>query len=220
MRTSLLFSLLVAYSALLFAAGGCSTPSVNAIYSEDESEVVTDDRVVGSWRQVDKDDQQVRYHVAPRPDDQARFYPVRITEGAGEGEKWGRFELRLVKLGAHTYADLMPDKAERDRLGGRFGLAALAMHVIMPVTIGAESVTLRPLHPDKVRAMVEASPKTTPHALRDKLVILTGTTRQVQEFYRKIVAGDEVFADQMVLSRVGDDGPDAATAPGGAGAGR
>lgn len=201
------FTLLLALGAAVVAAWGCSTPSVNAIYSEDESEVVIDDRVVGTWRQVEKDE-PVRYHVAKRPAEDARFYPVRIAEGPGQGEKWGRFELRLVRLGAHTYADLVPDKAERDRLGGRFGLAALAMHVIMPVVIGAESVTLRPLHPDKIRAMVEASPKTTPHAVRENLVILTGTTRQVQEFYRKIVAGDEVFGDPIVLARVaeGDEG--------------
>lgn len=204
--------LLACLAAAVAALCGCSTPSVNPIYSDDQSEVSTDDRVVGVWHEEDPKKSGTYYHIGKRTDDQTVFYPVRITSGP-DAEKYGRFELRLVKLGATTYADFVPDKGERDRLGGRFGLSAMSMHVIMPVTLGQDQVSIRPLDPGKVKAFVSQAPNMTPHALRDELVILTGDTRQVQQFFRKIAGGDEVFGDTVVLTRVKDAKPDDAAVP-------
>jgi hypothetical protein len=205
MKTALLVTLAAAMAAVVC---GCSTPSINPLYSDEESEVVIDDRVVGTWVKEDKQEQD-RYHVSPRKDDKSKWYAVRIGEpgsaaggvaAPGQG-KHGLYEMRLVRLGAHTYADFHPAESERKNMLERLGLAAFPMHVIFPVTIGAEQVTLRTLDNAKVRALVEASPKMTPHAMQDDVVVLTGTTRQVQEFFRRIVDGEEVFGEPAVLKR-------------------
>jgi hypothetical protein len=181
---------------------GCSTPSINPIYSDDQSEVVTDDRVIGAWMEaVDegKEPKKTRYEVQKRSDEKTNWYPVKVT---GESaDKSGSYELRLVKLGAHTYADLFPDRSERDRLGERLALSALPMHVIFPTTISDDSITLRPLDGAKVKALVEQTPKVTPHCIRDDLVILTGDFRQVQEFFRKVVETEDMFGKSIELVR-------------------
>jgi hypothetical protein len=180
---------------------GCSTPSINPIYSESESEVVSDDRIVGIW--AEEEDGQTkaksRYEVLKRPTPESKWYPVRVT--GGDAAKNGSYEVRLVQLGAHTYADFQPDKSERDRMGERLGLTALPVHVIYPVIIADDRITLRPLDGAKVRALVQETPKLSPHAIREDLIILTGDSRQVQEFFRKVVETEDLFAKRLELTR-------------------
>lgn len=189
---------------------GCSTPSINAIYSADESEVFTDDRVVGFWAEPADEpaveggakgakEPKTRYEVLKRNTPDARWYPVRVI--GEDADKSGSYEMRLVRLGAHTYADLQPDKPERERLAERLGLTALPMHVIYPVILADDRMTLRPLNGAKVKALLLETPKLTPHAVRDDLVILTGDSRQVQEFFRKVVETEELFDPRKELVR-------------------
>jgi hypothetical protein len=178
--------------------GGCSTPSINAVYSDDEHEITTDDRIVGYWAEDGKDT-KTRYEVGRRADEKTNWYPVKIL-GAGP-DKEGGFELRLVKLGAHTYADFYPDQGERSRISDRLALAGLPMHVVYPVVISDEGVRMRPLDMEKVRALIRETPQMTPHAVRGDTIILTGDTRQVQEFFRKVVETDDLFATPMELVR-------------------
>jgi hypothetical protein len=73
-------------------------------------------------------------------------------------------------------------------------------------------VTHRPLDGRKVKALVEQSPKMTPHAIRDDLVILTGDVRQVQEFFRKVVETEDLFGEELKLTRAPAE-PAASSAP-------
>ncbi len=195
-RFNVMAALLI--GSLAVVLGGCSTPSINAVYSDDEHEVTTDDRIVGFWAEDGKDS-QVRYEVKGRTDEKANWYPVTV-HGAGNDTPSG-FELRLAKLGAHLYADLYPDQSERSRMNDRLALAALPMHVVYPVAIKDDRVTMRPLDMDKVKALIRATPQMTPHAVRGDTIILTGDTRQVQEFFRKVVETDDLFRSPLDLVR-------------------
>lgn len=211
MRRSPIVALLGVAACLALTA--CSTPSINSIYSEDQSEVVRDDRIVGLWRDDNSGKDSSRYRVSTASADSKddakdkppAVYRLTIENSSGVPQD-GEFEVRLVRLGATDFIDCYPAHSETKAMGDRLGMAAMPMHIIMPVVIKDDHVTVRPLDLGKVHALVSASPHMTPHAIRDKdIVILTGTTRQVQEFFRKVAGGDEVFDKTMELVRVPAD---------------
>lgn len=206
-----LLGVLSAMLPVIMLLAGCSTPSINPLYSDDAREVVADDRIVGEWVQVVKaskdkfrPDRFTVTRVPPREGDGAppRYTVVR-HRGAPDPAHAGpdSFEVHLVRLGGNHFIDAIPDQSALDGLDARFGLAVLPMHLIMPIRIEPDRLIVRPLDPDKVYRLVTDSPKTTPHAIRDKLVILTGNSREVQEFFRKFVAGDELFTEPVELTR-------------------
>lgn len=193
--------------ALLAAAlTGCSTPSINPLYTADgEPETFTDDRVVGLWSNHEPGDDRTIYEVHPRETDPARpggppatnRYTVTVRTG-GERTTGADFTVRLVRLGGQTFIDAIPAESATKGLGEKFGLGVLPMHIIMPMDIGNDDLTVWPLHNDRLRTFLEASPKSTPHAVRDNVVILTGTTPEVQRFFRKFGRSNEILADEPV----------------------
>jgi hypothetical protein len=214
MMTTLVGWLVRAAAVLTLAAvlSGCSTPSINPLYSDDGREVVADDRIVGEWVQAVNEGKDKprpdRYTVTRVPvhdgDGRAAQYKMVRHRGGTDPAHTGpdSFEVHLVRLGGNHFIDAIPDQSALEGLGARFGLAVLPMHIIMPIRIEQDRLVVRPLDPNKVYQLLTDSPKTTPHAIRDKLVILTGTSREVQEFFRKFVAGDELFTEPVELTRV------------------
>ncbi|MFN7021628.1 MAG: hypothetical protein ACK4WH_09910 [Phycisphaerales bacterium] len=207
------------FVALAAVIAGCSTPSINPIYTEDYAEVVKDDRIVGLWASTDDKKGQDRYRIEPteepkaqgqreaRPatDERKTVYRLTIEDHAGNPKKQSAFELRLVRLGAGDYLDLYPTNSEVRQLGDRYAMAALPMHIIMPVDVNDDHAVVHPLDLHKVFNLLRESPGMTPHAVRDNdLVILTGSPRQVQEFYRRIGRGGELFEEPMEFKRIGD----------------
>lgn len=193
---------------------GCSTPSVNPAYSKDEHEVFADDRVIGMWVEVGEDGGKEKkddvYRVtAPERregDESARVYTLVVEDRESGTDKSGRYDARLVRLGAYEYLDLYPAEPARKDAGEKFGLGMMPMHIIMPMRIRDDRLELRPLDPDRMKTMLRASPRMTPHVLKDgDVVVLTGTTEEVQDFFRRIVGaaeGEEPFGKTMVLERM------------------
>lgn len=207
------------FGALAAVIAGCSTPSINPLYTDDYAEVVKDDRVVGLWAWADDKKGRDRYRVEldgppkeqapgkpkPETDERKTVYRLTIEDEAGTPKKQSAFELRLVRLGAGDYLDLYPTNSEVRELGDRYAMAALPMHIIMPVDLSDDRAVVRPLHMRRVHELLQESPGMTPHTVRDNdLAILTGSPRQVQEFFRRIGRGGELFDDPIELKRIGD----------------
>lgn len=209
-----LMTVLSVLVCVVSALTGCSTPSINPLYSEDFREVVSDDRLIGEWVQVvneqkakPRPDRFTVTRVPPRDEDDAaaRYTVVRhrgAPDAAHASSGPDSFEVHLVRLGGNHFIDAIPDQAALEGLGGRFGLGVLPVHLIMPLRIEQDRLVVRPLDPNKVYKLLKESPKATPHTMRDKLAILMGTPREVQEFFRKFVAGDELFAEPVELTRM------------------
>ncbi|MCC6322451.1 MAG: hypothetical protein IT438_13560 [Phycisphaerales bacterium] len=192
-------------------------PSINAIYSDDRSEVVKDDRVVGLWKPTDEKKSNDRYRVQaaekPRkadtksepPAERETCYKLTLEDAQGNPKKNAQFEMRVVRLGANDFIDIFPSGSDTRDLGDRFGMSAIPTHIIMPIKIKDDHVVAQPLDLGKVKTLLAESPGMTPHAVRDgDVVILTGSPRQVQEFFRRIGGENEVFADAIELQRIGD----------------
>jgi len=198
---------------LLCSIPACSTPSINPIYSPDESEVVIDDRLVGLWGSDDPKKDGTRYRVLANEhaaDPKLADHPpksYRLTvESEGGAKKHAAFELRLIRLGATDFIDCVPAASETRTLGDRYGLAAIPTHIIMPIAMKDNHATIRPLDLGKIHQLLTEAPNMTPHVIRDRdVIILTGSTRQVQEFFRKITGDDHVFAEPIELIRLKDE---------------
>lgn len=189
-------------SALLLA--GCGTPSVHPIYTKDRE--ATDERLIGSWRDEDgKTTYTVsqakvgyRLHIGSKPADAAEK-PVNSD-----------FELHLVDLGAHRFADVSASAADRSQVEEKHSTLFIPTHLFAKIEIHGDELSawilkqdwLREMVTDKTSAISGTPLDSDPHGS----ILITSETGKLQAFLRTHAEDDNAW-DKQVLRRVKDSSP-------------
>jgi hypothetical protein len=193
----------LALSALLLALAtaltGCSTPSLNALASDDTT--ITDDALTGVWQPLDKDTQKPEedetYTIASAGDKQ---YEVTI-EKKDDKDKPMQFALRLVKLGDATFIDMTVSNAGRKDME-RFGTTLAPMHNFLKYKRDGDTLEVWPLDDDYLQKALKNGDLTLAHAIHDqKDVVLTASTADLQAFFKTNAASDKLFESPGKLKR-------------------
>ncbi|HYE60365.1 MAG TPA: hypothetical protein VD997_00080 [Phycisphaerales bacterium] len=177
---------------------GCSTPSLNALASDET--VVADTGIVGTWEPVNEDGKEAEeYYVVS--DAGEKTYTVKLVK---EGEEKGmQFSMQLVKLGDHQFIDLTMTRTDRDEVGERFGTMAAPMHNFFRCKRNGDALQIWPLEHDALEKGLKDGTFKLGHAEhgKEKKVVLTASTEDLQAFFKANAEHKDLWGDIGTLKR-------------------
>jgi hypothetical protein len=176
-------SALALFCACALAVACVPIPCLHALYTEDDQ--VTDPYFAGKW--VDED--QSVWKIEKRAD---KEYWLRISKD-GEQEEM-EFELHLVKLGSFLFLDAR----QKDPHDGCF----LRPHLIGRVWIEKDEVRIALLDDDWVKEQIEARKLGLRHEMTDDGIVLTASTKELQEAAVLYAQDEKAFSVKTTLVRL------------------
>ena len=190
----------------LLAAGllGC-VPSLLPLYTADT--LREDDRILGAWRQVLKDEDEEQATVWTVVKTGANAYRLTVVPDEYDERMFGgealrapdsaNFELHLVKLGDRLFADVMPARVPVRNDMYQYHL--LRAHTVWRITIRDGELSLAALDLDWLESRLERGAIGIAHAMVDDEVVFTAATPQLQDFYGGLP--EHAFSDPLVFVR-------------------
>jgi hypothetical protein len=177
---------------LLITSPGCVS-SVNPLYSDDIS--VADESLVGKWVETGGKANSRAWHVKSTG-------PGSYLVSSTHGGTTRRYSMRAVKLGGHTYVELM---AVADLENGESVLDHIIVYNVLQLrSLADESIELFVFSADKMQALLKKNPPAeAPRFISldgGRRLILTGTTAEIQRFVAAF--GDELLGESVKLRRV------------------
>lgn len=170
--------LMAGVAALLLVS---CVPSVNPFYRADD--VVYEPALVGEWLDGDETWEFERYQ------DEDSY---RLTYS--DGDDSGSMRATLFRLGDHRFLDLIAENIEfADDQWELIEFSVFPGHVVMHVAEIGPSLRLALFDLDWIEALLESNPRALEHTVFDDRILLTGSTRELQQFLKRYVDGGELF---------------------------
>jgi len=135
-----------------------------------ESAGIVDDRLLGTWKEVDGGDQVVISRTT------STAYSLTYTDSKG---KVGWFDARLGRLGQHLLLDVRPAESNSARDVPEAG-AMIRGHLAVAIDFTGDSARIATLQPDSLRAALAQRTVRLSHRIGDDQLILTGTTDELR----------------------------------------
>ena len=184
---------------LVFVLGvllaGC-VPSLHPLYTP--KDVVYDPKLVGVWADPNSNDSGTWEFRPAEPNS----YTMVFTD---KDKKIGSFGVHLVKLDNTLFLDVFPNDPNMPQ-NGYYQLHLLPVHTFMKVDQIEPRLKLRFMDVDKFTKRLEKNPALLKHEIiqqgADKKVVLTASTKELQEFMRKHANDEGVFGDASNMKRV------------------
>jgi hypothetical protein len=163
---------IAAFYFLAFILSGC-VPSLHPLFTE--KDVVSDVNLVGIWK----------------PADSNEIWEFKQTGKGYEGiyidekNKVGKFAICLVKLGDNLFFDIYPGEATLAD-NDFYRMHLVAAHSFMRVNLKRDSLELRVMNIEGLDKMLKSDSSIIQHErLENGSIVLTASTRQLQEFMLK-----------------------------------
>ena len=181
-------------AGLLTFVAGCLPVSLDPFYTE--ADLVAEPRLAGVW--LNEDGTGTWTFDSP-PSETAGY---RLTLLEGEGER-GTFAARTFRLNDQLFLDLSPTREvlESVKVNGLYGYLNVPGHTVLRANWVAAGLELALLDNKELAKILEANPRkyaTRPY--EGEGVLLTGTTRELQELLRE-VQRDEALWETIKLVR-------------------
>ena len=173
----------LALAGLMLA--GC-VPSLNPLYTAED--LVFEPKLVGVW--AEKEDSEERWTF-----EKAGETAYRVVY-EDEDEKRGVFEVHLLRLGENLYLDFFPDDEAMKNLDGNdlYKFHWLPAHTFARVFRVEPELEMAFMNPDWLDKELEADAKLIDHVRRGDNLVLTASTKALQEFVRE--HADVAFGDK------------------------
>jgi hypothetical protein len=187
----------VALALVILVLTGCDdvgnpfATSVQPFYTETDLE--TDPLLAGCWSEKGEgvsftfeEEKQKGYHV--------------LVREIGDGEELsGKFEARLLRLGADWFLDFFPENSsEGDDF---YRMHFLRAHSIARLEIREDSLQMAFLSSSWLKKKIEEKSVDTPHEQAAESLLLTGTTQELQDLVFFHGNDEEAFSETVLLSR-------------------
>lgn len=166
--------------------GGC-IPSLHPLYTD--KELVFEHRLLGTWSQ---NDQRWEFKEGQKE----KSYDLTFDD---KGEK-GKFTARLVKIDKMLFLDLFPKEPEIEA-NDFYKFHLLPVHTFLKIEQIDPVLKMRAMNPDKFKEMIEDKPELIRHEVIEDRIVLTASTKQLQQFMRKHANDEDLFGDASDLAR-------------------
>jgi hypothetical protein len=173
--------------ALASVLGGCVVTLDSVIQ---ESDAMSDPRLLGTWEEVGGSDRAVVSQA-----DKSTY----AIEYASNG-KTGRFGARLGRLGERTVLDVWPEPSDAE-LGPYAGLLVRG-HLLMDFAAGADKITTALLESDSLIAALKAGQVRLAHDSSSNQLILKGTTQELRAALAQYLARPGVLDESVTWRRL------------------
>jgi len=187
----------------MFAAimSGCvPVLSLHPLYTE--KDVISDKKLYGTWVS-DSNDSKTTWEFK-RTDEPKNAYKLIFTD---EEEKKGSFVAHLVKLQDKLFLDIFPselpwDPKDPNKMDWPYNsLFLIPAHTFVKVDAIEPKLKLRLTLESKMEELLKENPGAAEHTSVGDRLVLTGSTKKLQEFILKYADDQRVFTDPVILSR-------------------
>jgi len=184
---------LIALATGVVLLGAC-IPSVNPFYTE--KDVVFDARLVGEWQAKDKENDLQSWNFEKSGDNS---YKVLVTE---KNDKQGELSGHLFKLKDQLFLDLIPaDCKFSDNQADIVTASIFPGHLLVRVSQIEPALRLTFFDFDWLEKYLENNPGVLAHHAEEKRLVLTATTKDLQNFVLQHLSGDELFKTPNEFTR-------------------
>jgi hypothetical protein len=178
----------------LLSLGGCGVVSVNSLYedvSPKDPDIVLEKGLPGSWTITD--DKCVTVVYVTLKDDVYDLQSLKEGKGCADAGEKIQEQAQLVKLDNYYFLDVSP--RPHDVCG-----TCLALHQILLVTFGKDTMSLTPIDDDGLRAAFAAKsvtlstlPEDPKGLIHGRPMTLTGLSKELKDFCRKFASDKTIF---------------------------
>jgi hypothetical protein len=183
---------------LLFVFGvllaGC-VPSLHPLYTD--KDVVYDPKLVGVWSDPNSSDTGIWEFRPAEPN----TYTMIFTD---KDKKTGSFSVHLAKLNNTLFLDVFPNDPNMPQ-NGFYQIHLLPAHTFMKVDQIEPTLKLCFMDVDKFTKRLEKNPTLLKHEILkngEAKLVLTASTKELQEFMRKHAGDKDVFGEPSNLKRM------------------
>jgi hypothetical protein len=157
----------------------------------------SDSRLNETW--TDKEGDVTFAFEQGREKGKEKVYELVVKEKDGEQQVSGKFEVRLVQLGAFWFLDIYPKSSEG--VSEFYRMHFIRAHTIARVEIKQDSIQMAFLNASWLKAKIKENSVDTPYVKANDALLLTGTTEELQELVLRYANDDQAFADPLLLER-------------------
>jgi len=184
---------LVVAAAAVLASSGCLVVSISPLSTEKDA--IVEAAIVGTW----VESRSTRYVISRLGE---RGYKVDVQEN----NTTTTFVSRLVRLDGVLFLDMAPSTAWAElgvpkEAAGSLDDWFLPLHFFVRIDQVTPSLTVSILDETWLKAYLEKHPAALAHTLRDTDVVLTGSTEDIQKFFRANLKTPDAFETPTVLTR-------------------
>ena len=169
--------------------------SLQPFYTQVDLEA--DSRLNETW--TDKEGDVTFAFEQGREKGKEKEYELVVKEKDGEQQVSGKFEVRLVQVGAFWFLDIYPKGSEG--VSEFYRMHFIRAHSIARVEIKQDSIQMAFLSASWLKAKIKENSIDTPYAKASDALLLTGTTEELQELVFCYANDDQAFADPLLLER-------------------
>ena len=169
--------------------------SLQPFYTQVDLEA--DSRLNETW--TDKEGDVTFAFEQRREKGKEKEYELVVKEKDGEQQVSGKFEVRLVQLGAFWFLDIYPKNNEGK--SEFYRMHFIRAHTITRVEIKQDSIQMAFLSASWLKAKIKENSIDTPYVNASDALLLTGTTEELQELVFRYANDDQAFADPLLLER-------------------
>ena len=174
---------------------GCVARSLHPFCTEQN--LVFESALIGTWEQ----DADMSGGLGTWTFEQSGPKVYRLT--IAEGDDKGQFEAHLFMLSSRTYMDLFPDEQEPEWKDVHllYALHVLPVHTVWRVWLEGDDLRLATLDPEWLKQQLEDASEPLSHELCEEEVLLTASTREVQQFLRSQADNSGAWGEPCALRR-------------------
>ncbi len=161
---------------LVLGMTGCFVLSVHPLYFE--KDLVFESGLVGTWGGKEHEEDLAELWIFQESGDKSYRLTIKVKD---EGD--GIFEAHLLKLGEHWFLDLYPEEPET---GSEFyNMHVIPAHSFIRVSLEGHVLRLGFFDLDWLQKSIEENKVSIKHERRDDMIVLTASTKELQEFVLK-----------------------------------
>ena len=168
---------------LAFLSIGCPARSLFPLFTEND--LVTVPEIFGTWG-----DGKGETYTFLKAADKSYDVVWRNQEG-----NTGLYKVQLGKLGKSRFLDSSPETKDPD-------YHMIATHVISKFSLDGDSLRIASLQSDWLKKMIGAGTLQIPHVIEDDEVILTASTRELQQLVLRAAEDTDAFPNPGALVRL------------------
>lgn len=169
---------------------GC-VPSIHGIASKENKTM--DPALIGMWGEPNDPNKTEMWRFDKG--DEENTYGLIYIDDRG---KVGRFDAALVRLGELRFLDIYPKELD-DQMNGFYKGHWVPAHTFVKVEEISDQLRIRFMAPDKLKKMLDEKPELLKHEIVDGSILLTASTKDLQQFVQKY--SSEVWTDEIVMVR-------------------
>jgi hypothetical protein len=173
---------MIILAAVVFISG-CIVASLNPIYDSDK-ELVSDPAIVGTW--VDSEKNTFTF-----VEDGKNKYECTINSDSIANN----FEVHFAQLGKYRFLDLYPKELDEKQsaINPYYQLHMIPVHSFSKIWIKNDQLYLSMLNLDWMKKQFELKKIKIPYHESDGVIVLTGSTKQLQKFVLKYADDTAAF---------------------------